>query len=438
MNVQKAFEKFLANLRIADTTKISRRYKSITKLLNRKYWDSDSETANSLQVGSYGRGTATEGISDLDMIMTLPPAVKNRIDKHEGNGQSALLQEVKNAIKATYPSTDISGNGQVVAVKMIDFTIEVLPAFERTDGSFLFPDTTEGGSWKKTDPRAEIAAINSLNKKSDGNLKSLCRMTRAWKDKAGVSLPGLLIDALAYNFLDARPKWHAVGFDSFPELVASFFDFLGSQDPEQAFWLAPGSQQRVYKKGPFTRKAKTAARKCREAIKNNEDTSVADEWRDIFGRKFPSPAQLGDRSAASKSMYENTEEYIEDSYPVSICATVSIDCEVTQAGFRSLWLTELLRRRWPLKQGKRLRFFVTRCSAPGPYSIKWKVRNIGPEAERRDKIRGEIVHDDGRAERVENTRFYGPHYVECYVIKDGICIARDRIEVPISTESDAT
>ena len=36
MNVQKAFEKFLANLRIADTTTISGRYKSITKLLNRR------------------------------------------------------------------------------------------------------------------------------------------------------------------------------------------------------------------------------------------------------------------------------------------------------------------------------------------------------------------------------------------------------------------
>ncbi len=438
MNVQKAFEKFLADLRIADTTTISRRYKSITKILNRKYWDTDSEIANSLQVGSYGRGTATEGISDLDMVMALPWAVKSRIDKYEGNGQSALLQEVKSAIKATYQSTDISGDGQVVAVKMKDFTIEVLPAFKKKDASFLFPDAAEGGSWKTTNPRAEITAINSLNKKSNGNLKCLCRMTRAWKDKAGVALPGLLIDTLAYNFMNAQPKWHPAGFDSFPDLVSSFFDYIGSQDPEKKYWLAPGSQQRVYKKGAFTRKAKTAAGKCREAIKNNEKASVADEWREIFGPKFPSPAQLGDRSAASKSMYRNTEEYIEDSLPVSICASVSIDCEVTQSGFRSSRLSELLRRRWPLKQGKKLRFFVTHCSAPAPFSIQWKVRNIGPEAERRDKIRGEIMSDKGRSERVENTQFFGPHYVECYVIKDGICIARDRIDVPISTESDAT
>ena len=31
----------------------------------------------------------------------------------------------------------------------------------------------------------------------------------------------------------------------------------------------------------------------------------------------------------------------------------------------------------------------------------------------------------------ESTNFYGPHYVECYIIKDGICVARDKIAVNI-------
>jgi hypothetical protein len=30
--------------------------------------------------------------------------------------------------------------------------------------------------------------------------------------------------------------------------------------------------------------------------------------------------------------------------------------------------------------------------------------------------------------------FRGDHYVECYVIKDGIVVARDRLRVPISPE----
>lgn len=60
----------------------------------------------------------------------------------------------------------------------------------------------------------------------------------------------------------------------------------------------------------------------------------------------------------------------------------------------------------------------------------WKVRNVGEVAERRG-IRGQLFEDEGKLERVETTDFPGPHFVECYVIKDGVCVARDRFDTPI-------
>ena len=59
--------------------------------------------------------------------------------------------------------------------------------------------------------------------------------------------------------------------------------------------------------------------------------------------------------------------------------------------------------------------------------IYWKVRNVGYEAIRRNCIRGQIKK--GIDYLNESTNFYGPHYVECYIIKDGICVARDKISV---------
>lgn len=61
--------------------------------------------------------------------------------------------------------------------------------------------------------------------------------------------------------------------------------------------------------------------------------------------------------------------------------------------------------------------------------------NHGPEAERRDAIRGQIVESTRPNTRVEHSDFKGEHVVECYILKDGIIIARDRIEVPISNTS---
>ena len=47
-------------------------------------------------------------------------------------------------------------------------------------------------------------------------------------------------------------------------------------------------------------------------------------------------------------------------------------------------------------------------------------------------LRGQIIDDNGTEKRKEDTNFEGAHYVECYIIKNNVCVARDRIDVPIS------
>lgn len=50
---------------------ISQRYHTITKSLNKEFWNSGSDTTHSLYVGSYGRGTAIS-TSDIDILLELP------------------------------------------------------------------------------------------------------------------------------------------------------------------------------------------------------------------------------------------------------------------------------------------------------------------------------------------------------------------------------
>lgn len=82
MNTAKAFEKLLSNIVLDNNEQFSNRYKAITKKLNRKFRDTDSEIDNSLQVGSYGRYTGIKGISDLDMIYIMP---KNLWDTYKND-----------------------------------------------------------------------------------------------------------------------------------------------------------------------------------------------------------------------------------------------------------------------------------------------------------------------------------------------------------------
>ena len=66
---------------------------------------------------------------------------------------------------------------------------------------------------------------------------------------------------------------------------------------------------------------------------------------------------------------------------------------------------------------------------PKPYTVLWKVKNVGPEAERRDQIRGRIRERGTAVE--EPTSFFGNHYIECYIVKSGVCVAKRRIDIPI-------
>lgn len=64
---------------------------------------------------------------------------------------------------------------------------------------------------------------------------------------------------------------------------------------------------------------------------------------------------------------------------------------------------------------------------PEPYLVMWKIKNSGVEALKAKKIRGEINPDSGFKKREGETALYsGVHYVECYAIKDGVYIAKDR------------
>ena len=287
MGLAKWFETFCTNLQVQNVDTISMRNKNITKRLNTDFWDTTSETSHSLYVGSYGRDTAIDGFSDLDMIFRLPCQVYEQYNNYSGNGQSALLQEVRGSIKKTYPNTDVGADGQVIAVSFDDgITFEVVPAFSNTDDSYTYPNSNDGGKWSITNPKPEIKAIRDRNNDCNGNLKPLCRMMRSWKSKWSAPMGGLLIDTLAYQFIE---NWEHKdkSYYYYDYMCRDFFLFMANQSSDQNYWLAPGSGQYVYRKGLFQAKALKCYNISLEAIEH-ETANPKEEWGEIFGNSFPS------------------------------------------------------------------------------------------------------------------------------------------------------
>ena len=104
VSVSDEFKAFRSNylIPIATVGTISYRYKRITRQLNTDFWNTTSETSQSLYVGSYGRDSAAKGVSDLDVSFQLPYETYVKYNNYDSNGQSALLQAVRASIQKTY------------------------------------------------------------------------------------------------------------------------------------------------------------------------------------------------------------------------------------------------------------------------------------------------------------------------------------------------
>lgn len=417
MQVKDDFNEFISNLQIDNFDDINTSLEGIAKKLNQKYYD-NSTTDNYLMVGSMGRNTSIKGESDIDVIYELPDEVFERFDDYESNGQSQLLNEIRDVLKEKYPSTDIKGDGQVVVISFTKYKIELVPGFKQDNNSYKYPDTHDSGSWKITKPILEIEEANNMINNTS-TYRDICQMIREWKANNGVTICGLLIDTLIKDFLGNNPEYKWKSKSDYYELLKSVFKYLSDQDENRKQWNAMGSNQIIENKNfNFIKKGKKAYNK----LSNSTDESST--LRELFGSRFPISEQ-----SANEYGYSNDEQFIEEIFPVYIMYSLKIDCEITQNGFRTGLLSEFIKKKFMIKQNRKLKFMIVENNIPKPYDIYWKVRNVGYEAIRRNCIRGQIKK--GIDYLNESTNFYGPHYVECYIIKDEICVARDKISVSI-------
>lgn len=290
MTVAQSFDEFYNSIKTTtiDST-IAYRKGRIARCVNRDFRNGLDSEGNTLYVGSYGRCTDNIDVSDIDLLVILPWSVYDQYNNYRYNGQSALLQAVKNTISGTYKQTKMRADGQVVQVEFTDMTFEVVPCFEYSDGTFCYPDTNGGGTWRTMNPRAEIAAVQSRNKETNQNMSALSRMVRSWKDYNNVSIKGITIDILVHRFLNDY-KYKSNSSVYYDYMTRDFFAFLMNIPTTQSSYLVMGSNRYITDNGYFQYKAKQAYNLALEAIdadQNNYYWTRNDRLRSIYGTRFP-------------------------------------------------------------------------------------------------------------------------------------------------------
>lgn len=259
----------------------------VVSCLNRHYYDLSSDTDNSFLIGSWGKNTATRPPRDVDVYFVLPVEVYHRLQSYAWNRQSALLQEVKDALSLTYPNTDMHGDGQVILVHFESYNVEVIPAFPLDNGQYWICDTHNGGSYKQTDPWSEVRHIDAIDKITNGNLRPLIHMLKAWQENCCIPLKSFMLELLAADFLQKSP-WRLNDFFYFDWITRDFFAYLYHQ--VNTFVTVPGTQERIYLGNEWqsrTLMAYNRAEKACQYEKLNLVEAAGEEWQKIFGQQIP-------------------------------------------------------------------------------------------------------------------------------------------------------
>lgn len=432
----KAFEK---NLRTSedDVNTISNRVKVITKIINKAYWNIDSEVLHSILVGSYGRGTAIH-LSDIDLLVELPENQKDRFAQYSGNGQSALLQDLKSKLLKHYSDSIIKGDGQIVSIEFSDgIRFEVLPAFKLSGtDKYEYPNANNGGSWEETDPRLEQYKLTDQNKRYKSAVKKFCRILRAWNDTNDVGLHGIAIDSLSYSFFKTWDE-SKTGYVYFDWISRDFFRYVINFIENNNILLSLDGSYSIEIDTAIKRKAESALNNCEAAIVFCRDNQKSEEyWSKVFGKKFPKLLsgknfQTDRVSISKRSTREpigtaiDTEQFADEmGWDIAIEKTVEIQSSLEINGFRKGSISHKFRI--PIKPNSKIIFSVK--DAPGIYWY-WKVRNVGAIANSRNAIRGQIVKRTYKI--VEPINFKGNHYVEVYGVHQGRVKIYGKIDVPL-------
>ncbi len=295
------FQTFLSNIELqpADHQDALGKAQRVGECLNRKYYQGGFIPENVVLVGSYGKKTAIRPTTDVDMLYFLPYEVFQRFNNYSVGGQSALLQEIKNSLMITFPTTEMRADGQVVQVKYGSYEFEVVPAFAWSDGIYIC-DTRNGGSWKKTDPYAEVAQIDRADEISRGSARPLIKYFKAWKRSKSVDIKSIAIEIAVCDFFFKYPNldkylneigrntsafwWH----DWF--VVDCFQHLLAHQQARIA-----GTGENIPIGGCWFSKAKTAheiAKIASNHERNDLPIFAENQWRHVFGSRFPQTMPL--------------------------------------------------------------------------------------------------------------------------------------------------
>jgi len=325
-----------------------------------------------------------------------------------------------------------------------DFHIDIVPYIERHGLKYI--TNRHENRYELTDPEKFTEWLDERNRITKHHFVKVMRLLKYLRDyKRTFSIKSIILSTLVGEQVnDAALLENSSCYDDTPTTLYSVMNRLKKYVQENIFLPTiadPGGTGENFSDrwdqdgwANFRNKMLFYADKVADAYNDENKESSLAKWREIFGDDLKKADQSNERGlqAEGKNIesYDKTEEHIDDlgiplrldpSYLVRLGGRVA-----KKPGFREYVLSSKGNMVGP---GRDIHFKIEKCTVPQPYKVYWKTLNRGPEAIRRNCVRGQLI--EGNDTHHEPTSFRGNHFVECYIVKDGICVAKDRQSVLI-------
>lgn len=420
------FEFFLKDINPSKTTicEASRLHRTLRSYLKSSE-SYEKVYLDSYLSGSYAKHTFIRPEKDTDGC-DVDVVVETTHDTSEA--PYSVLSELRDALLERRCYKDVRIQSHSVGVELSGFHIDVVPLVKDEQRSLYIGSSNEG-TWSKTNPRGHISWSAKVNRDFEENYKSLVKVIKWWRREncpEGVKFPkGITLEKMIADNLPERGLLiEEIIVQTMANLSTAYDAELGSdeapfiEDPV----LAGNNLAASYSLADF--------RQFVDRLKEHLDllTEEGDgnsTWKKILGSNFPS----GNRSGGSTCLSHMTAG---QEAALSVPHRLQFGYKKQSPNPNALITAELT-----LPYGKTGKIesdgesipkgssvlYRLVCAPISGAKVKWQVTNTGTEAMNRNDLRGDFVTPNyGATSRREGIAYTGKHYVQCFVIKNGICV----------------
>lgn len=319
-----------------------------------------------------------------------------------------------------------------------DFHIDVVPYLERGGAGQRYITNRRENLYELTNPEGFNDWLDQQNRVAKNHLVEVIRLMKYLRDSKGTfSIKSVIFSTLLGGAVEEARLWGDIGY--YRDMPTALLHIVGDLDsylqanPTMP-WIADPSGTGENFGDRWDQDGYETFRKCLHSYAGkiaaayaepDKDRSVA-LWQEVFGSGFKAPPTT-ETNVANLPAVPTTEQFLDRNYGIKTVPsrhTVKVTARIARKnGFRHGSLSAHGNR---VAKDRSLLFTITACNVPEPYDVYWKVRNTGAEAARVGQLRGEITRDNGTRSKKESTAYRGSHYVECYVVKNGVCLASNK------------